>query len=54
MKKKDDKIILNKGCKAYNGYRKKNSSWSNFNISNMYKQSHITLLITFELDLKVI
>ena len=46
--------MLNKGCRMYNGYKRKKNGWSDFNVSNMYKSSHITLLITFRLDLKVI
>ena len=36
----------------YNGYRRKKVV--EVNMSNIYKQSHITLLITFKLDFKVI
>jgi hypothetical protein len=53
-KKKNNGSILYRKCRIYIIIKRKTDGWGGFSMSNMYKQSYITLFITFELYFIVI
>jgi hypothetical protein len=54
MKKRNDGSALSRRCGTHVVVWRKEGGWGNFSASNVYKQSHMTLFITFGLDLIVI
>ena len=50
IKKKNDNGALNRVYREYVIVQRKKESEGDFSMSNMYKHSHMTLLITFRLD----
>ena len=50
MKKRDDGGVLRESIGCIMVVWRKEGGWSDFNVSNLYKQSHMTLFTTFWLD----
>ena len=50
VKKGNDKNVYNRGYEIYVAVKENIDGWCNFCMSNLHKQSHMTLLVTFGLD----